>query len=133
MARVLTALVVAVLVAAGCSDGASGAYDAEFEADFTARCEDAYDHPGGPQVCGCWFDALSQSVQFDDLPPVDDLLADDFEGAPSRIPGSELEVPLALLATCVRNLAAGGTIGDPVPPPTTPREPTTTTTTTVVA
>ncbi len=132
MARLLAAAFVAVVVTAGCSDEARGAYDAEFRADFLARCEDAYDRPGGPQVCGCWYDAVNEAVAFDDLPDLDVLLADDFDDAPTRVPGSDLDVPLATLATCVRDLAAVGTIADPAPPPTAPREPPPPTTTTTV-
>jgi hypothetical protein len=134
MPRLLGALAFATLVAVGCSDDEPADYDAEFRADFLARCEDAYDHPGGPQVCGCWYDSLSGEVAFGDLPDLGDLLADDFDDAPTRVPGGDLDVPLAALATCVRDLAAVATIDPPAPPPTAPREPPPpTTTTTVVA
>jgi hypothetical protein len=129
MAR-LAGVVVTLLVLAGCSDGDAAEYDEAHRTDFLARCTDAYDGQGGPQVCGCWYDALVRDVAFGDLPALDDLVADDFDIAPTRLPGGELEVPLRLLARCVRTLGASTTLGAPVPPPTIPRPPTTPPTTT---
>jgi hypothetical protein len=127
------ALAVTLFVAAACSDGEAADYDAAFQEDFLGQCTDAYGGPGAPRVCGCWYEALSRTVAFKDLPAVDDLLADDFDIAPTRLPGGELDLALELLATCVRSLGAEPTLGDPVPLPTTPRPPAPPTTTTVVA
>ena len=123
-------LVVGLLVLAGCSDGETAGYDAAFEEDFLAECTDAFGRPGAPQVCGCWYDGLVDAVAFGDLPALDDLVADDFDIAPTRVPGGELDVPLEILAGCVRSAGAAATIGSVVPPPTTPRPPTTPTTAT---
>lgn len=125
-------LVVGVLVATGCRDGEAADYDAAFQEDFLARCTDAFGRPGAPQVCGCWYDGLVDAVAFEDLPPLDDLVADDFDIAPTRLPGGELDVPLELLAGCVRTSGAAPTMDDVVPPPTEPRPPTTPTTATTV-
>ena len=117
---------------AGCSDEETADYDAAFEEDFQAECTDAFGRPGAPQVCGCWYDGLVDAVAFEDLPSLDDLVADDFDIAPTRVPGGELDVPLEILADCVRTAGAAPTIGSVVPPPTTPRPPTTPTTGTTV-
>lgn len=123
---------VGLLVLAGCSDEETADYDAAFEEDFQAECTDAFGRPGAPQVCGCWYDGLVDAVAFEDLPSLDDLVADDFDIAPTRVPGGELDVPLEILADCVRTAGAAPTIGSVVPPPTTPRPPTTPTTGTTV-
>jgi hypothetical protein len=127
------ALAATLLVGTACSDGAAADYDAAFQEDFLGRCTDAYAGPGARRVCGCWYDALSRTVDFADLPAVDDLLADDFDIAPTRLPGGELDVPLELLASCVRSIGAEPTVGEPVPLPTTPRPPAPPTTTTIVS
>ncbi len=119
------ALVVGLLVTAGCSDGEAADYDAAFEEDFLARCTEAFGRPGAPQVCGCWYDSLVDGVAFEALPSIGDLVADDFDIAPTRVPGGELDEPLSLLADCVRTTGAAPTIGTVVPPPTIPRPPTT--------
>jgi hypothetical protein len=125
--------VVTLSVGTACSDDQPADYDAAFEEDFLAQCTDAYGGQGGPRVCGCWYDAVSRTVAFEDLPSVDDMVGDDFDIAPTRLPGGELDVPLELLAACVRSIGAAPTLGEPVPLPTTPPPPTTSTTTTVVA
>ena len=65
-------------------------------------------------------------MAFEDLPVIDDLLGDDFDIAPTRLPGGDMDVPLQMLAECVRH---GGrpsrSIGTAPPPPTLPRPPTT--------
>ena len=118
---------------AGCSGESSPDYDEAFRADFTSQCTEAYGRPGAQQVCGCWHDALVQAVPFEDLPAIGDLIADDFESAPTRIPGSDLDEPLRLLAGCVRFLQAEPTIGEPMPLPTTPQRPPPSTTATTLA
>lgn len=132
MARLPAAALAVGLVLAGCSDGEAADYDAEFRTELIDACTAAFGGEGAPQVCGCWHDALQQNVAFEDLPSIDDLTADDFDVAPTRVPGSEMEVPLDLLASCVRAVGAEATIGEPVPLPTTPRPPTTPTTATTV-
>ena len=119
---------VGLLVLAGCSGTEAADYDAAFQEDFLARCTEAFGRPGAPQVCGCWYDGLVDAVAFEDLPSTEDLVGDDFEIAPTRLPGGELDVPLQVLATCVRTTGAAATIGSVVPPPTMPRPPTTPTT-----
>lgn len=122
---VLGVACVALLVGEGCSDGETVDYDAAFEEDFLGRCTEAFGRPGAPQVCGCWYDGLVGAVAFEDLPAVDDLVADDFDIAPTRVPGGDLDAPLTLLAECVRTTGAAPTIGTVVPPPTIPQPPTT--------
>jgi len=122
---VLRAALVGLLALVGCSDGDAADYDAAFQEDFLAECTGAFGRPGAPQVCGCWYDGLVDAVAFEDLPPLDDLVADDFDIAPTRLPGGELDVPLEILADCVRTSGAAPTIGSVVPPPTEPRPPTT--------
>jgi len=130
---VLGVALVGLLSAAGCSDGETADYDAAYQEDFLARCTEAFGRPGAPQVCGCWYDGLEEAVAFEDLPSIDDLVADDFDIAPTRLPGGDLDVPLALLADCVRTSGAAPTIGTVVPPPTIPQPPTTPPTTTTEA
>ncbi len=130
---VLAALVLVAPALVGCSGGEEADYDREFRDDFQQRCEQAYGRPEAPAVCNCWYDQVSQAVAFEDLPSIDDLLGDDFDAAPTRMPGSDLDVPLELLATCVRQIGQEPLIGTVVPPPTTPRPPTTPPTTTTVA
>jgi len=125
-------LAVGVVLVAGCSDGETPGYDAVFEEDFLAQCTDAFGRPGAPQVCGCWYDGLTEAVEFEELPSIDDLVADDFDIAPTRVPGGELDVPLDLLALCVRQVGAAPTVGSLVPLPTVPRPPTTPTTATTL-
>lgn len=122
---VLRVALVALLALVGCSDGDAADYDAAFQEDFLAECTRAFGRPGAPQVCGCWYDGLVDAVAFEDLPSLDDLVADDFDIAPTRLPGGELDVPLEILADCVRTNGAAPTIGSVVPPPTEPRPPTT--------
>jgi len=122
---VVGAAIVALLVLVGCSDAETAGYDAAFQEDFVAECTTAFGRPGAPQVCGCWYDGLVDTVDFEDLPSVEDLVADDFANAPTREPGGELDVPLDLLAACVRTNGAASTIGSIVPPPTEPQAPTT--------
>jgi hypothetical protein len=132
--RVLAAaLLLGPLAWSGCRAGEAADYDASFQRDFLARCSESFGRPGAPQVCGCWYEGLVDAVAFEDLPPMDDLVADDFAIAPTRVPGGDLDVPLEVLATCVRTLGAAPTVGSVVPPPTTPRPPTTPTTATTVA
>lgn len=126
-------VLLALLLVVGCSDGEAADYDEEFRADFVERCIEADGRNGAPQVCDCWYGQVSGAVAFEDLPPMDDLLGDDFTIAPTRLPGGELDVPLQLLAACVRQVGAQPTMGTALPPPTTPRPPTTPTTTTVPA
>lgn len=134
MKRSVAALALALLLA-GCSDGDPAGYDDEFRADFVQRCVEADGRGAAQQVCDCWYGQVSETVDFDDLPAIDDLVGDDFTIAPTRLPGGELDVPLQLLAACVRQVGAEPTMGTALPPPTTPRPPTTTTapTTTVPA
>lgn len=127
----LAAAVAVVALVAGCSGGDAADYDEAFRADFEATCTDAYGRPGADQVCGCWYDQLQRAVPFEDLPALDDLVTEDFAIAPTRIPGSELDEPLRILAACVRFLGAEPTIGDPMPLPTTPQRPPPSTATTV--
>lgn len=128
----LAALGALVLLVVGCSGGEPADYDAEFRDDFLSRCTDAFARPGAEQVCGCWYDAVSGTVAYEDLPDLADLLGGDFDSAATRQPGGDLDVPLRTLATCVRTLGAETTLGDPAPPPTEPRRPTPTTTATTV-
>ena len=130
--RLGVALVVTVFLGVACSGDDTADYDAAYQEDFLRQCRDAFGGPAAPQVCGCWYDALSRTVAFEDVPAIDDMLADDFDDAPTRLPGGEMDVPLELLAACVRSLGATPTLGDPVPLPTTPRPPPPPTTTTVV-
>jgi hypothetical protein len=123
---------VGLLLAAGCSDGETADYDDEFRDDFLQQCSETYAAPEGAQVCGCWYDTISEAVPFEDLPDVDDLLGDDLDTAASRVPGSDLELPMRTLAECVRTLGVSPTIGTAVPLPTLPRPPTTPTTATTV-
>lgn len=127
----LVAGVALVALLAGCSSSEPADYDEAFRTDFVSRCREAYGRPGAEQVCGCWHDALVQAVPFEDLPPIDDLLADDFDIAPDRLPGNPMQQPLALLAGCVRFLQAEPTIDQRLPPPTLPAPPTTVPPTTV--
>lgn len=122
---VLGVAFVGLLVLTGCSDGETADYDAAFQEDFLGQCTEAFGRPGAPRVCGCWYDALVDAVAFEDLPAIDDLVADDFDIAPTRVPGGDLDVPLTLLAECVRTAGAAPTIGTVVPPPTIPQPPTT--------
>lgn len=133
MSRTAAALVLVGLLLAGCSDGEAAGYDEEFRTEFVARCTDAYAQPGAPQVCECWHGAVSESVAFEDLPSLDDLLSGDFDTAPTRVPGSDMDVPMQTLAACVRRVGAEPTVGTAPPPPTLPRPPTTPPTTTTVA
>jgi hypothetical protein len=132
MLRLAGAIAFVLVLSAGCSDGAAADYDAEFRDDFLSRCVDAYGRPGAEQVCGCWYDQVSSLVAFEDLPDVDDLLGDDFDLAPTRLPGGDMDVPMATLAACVRSVGAEPTMGTAPPPPTLPRPPTTTVPTTTV-
>jgi hypothetical protein len=132
MSRTVAALVMVGLLLAGCSDGEAADYDAEFQADFMSRCIETYAQPGAEQVCGCWYGAVSESVEFEDLPPIDELMGDDFDTAPTRLPGGEMEIPMRTLAACVRQVGAQPTVGTAPPPPTLPRPPTTPPTTTTV-
>ena len=129
MSRPARALLLAALFLVGCSGGEAADYDEEFHDEFLERCEEAYGRPEAPQVCGCWYDNVEADVAFDDLPSIDDLLGDDFDAAPTRLPGGEMDRPLQLLAECVRTVGQQPLIGTAVPPPTLPRPPTTTTTT----
>ncbi len=131
----MVAVGLALLLLAGCSDGEAADYDEEFHDEFLQACEDAFGSPEAPQVCGCWYDQVSEDVAFEDLPSIDDLVGDDFDVAPTRLPGGDLDRPLQILAECVRLVGSEPLIGSAVPPPTLPRPPTTppTTTTTVVA
>ena len=128
MRRTAAALVMVGVLLAGCSDGEAADYDDEYRDDFLQRCQDAYAQPGAEQVCECWYGAVSEAVAFEDLPSLDDLLGDDFDIAPTRLPGGEMDVPLRLLAACVRQAGAEPTVGTAPPPPTLPRPPTTPTT-----
>ncbi len=109
--RLWAGVAVGLLVTAGCSDEETADYDAAFQEDFLARCTEAFGRPGAPQVCGCWYDGLEATVAFEDLPSTDDLVADDFDIAPTRVPGGDLDEPLTLLADCVRRSGAAPTIG----------------------
>ncbi len=129
----VVALVGLVALLAGCSGSDAADYDETFRADFEATCTEAYGRPGADQVCGCWYGQLQRTVPFEDLPTLDDLVTEDFAIAPTRMPGSELDEPLRILAACVRFLGAEPTIGDPMPLPTTPQRPPPSTATTVPA
>ena len=131
--RLGVALAVTVFFAVACSGDDTADYDAAYQADFVRQCTGAFGGASAQQVCGCWYEALARTVAFDDVPAIDDMLADDFDDAPTRLPGGKLDVPLELLAACVRSLDAAPTLGEPVPLPTTPRPPPPPTTTTVVA
>jgi hypothetical protein len=133
MSRTAAALLLVGLLLAGCSDGEAADYDEEFRTDFVNRCVDTYAQPGAEQVCGCWYDTVSEQVEFQDLPSIDDLMGDDFDVAPTRLPGSDMDVPMQTLAACVRQVGAEPTVGTAPPPPTLPRPPTTPPTTTTVA
>jgi len=130
MRRPVLAVGLALLLAAACSDGETADYDDEYHDEFLERCGDAVGGPAAPQVCGCWYDTVSEEVAFEDLPSIDDLLADDFDDAPTRVPGGDLDRPLQLLAECVRTVGAEPLLGSAVPLPTSPLPPTTTTSTT---
>jgi hypothetical protein len=132
MSRTLAALALVGVLLAGCSDGGTEDYDEAFHQDFVRRCVDAFGAPGGDQVCECWYSAVSEAVDFEDLPPLDDLLGDDFDDAPTRLPGSDMDVPMQTLAACVRQAGAEPTVGTAPPPPTLPPPPTTTAPTTTV-
>jgi hypothetical protein len=132
MLRLAGALALLSLLLAGCSDGETADYDSAFHDEFVDRCVDANGRPGAEQVCGCWYDQVSRAVPFEDLPDLDDLLGDDFEQAPTRLPGSDMDVPMATLAACVRTVGAEPTVGTAPPPPTMPRPPTTPPPTTTV-
>jgi len=133
MKRSAGAVALVVLLLAGCSDGEAADYDEEFHDEFVDRCVDAYARPGAEQVCGCWYDQVSRAVAFEDLPDLDDLLGDDFDQAPTRLPGSDMDVPMQTLAACVRQVGAEPTVGTAPPPPTLPRPPTTPAPTTTAA
>jgi len=124
--------VLAVLLLAGCSGGESADYDEEYQDEFLAACEEAYGRPEAPQVCGCWYDQVEAGIAFEDLPSIDDLTGDDFDVAPTRVPGSDMARPMQLLAECVRQVGQQPLIGTAVPPPTLPRPPTTPAPTTTV-
>ena len=133
MWRPVLAVATAILLVAGCSSDEPADYDSEFHDEFLQRCEDAFGRPEAPQVCGCWYDTVSEAVAFEDLPSIDDLVGDDFDIAPTRLPGGDLDVPLQLLAECVRTVGQQPIIGTAPPMPTLPRPPTTPTTATTVA
>ena len=132
MSRTLAALAMVGLLLAGCSDGEAADYDEAYHTDFVDQCVETYAQPGAEQVCECWYGAVSETVEFEDVPPLDDLMGDDFDTAPTRLPGSDMDIPMQTLAACVRQVGAQPTVGTAPPPPTLPRPPTTPTTTTVV-
>jgi hypothetical protein len=132
MRRTAAALVMVGVLLAGCSDGEAADYDDEFRTDFVTRCIDTYAQPGAEQVCDCWYGAVSEAIDYEDLPSLDELMGDDFDSAPTRLPGSELDVPMSTLAACVRRIGAQPTVGTAPPPPTLPRPPTTPAPTTTV-
>jgi len=113
--RLGVALVVTVFLGVACSGDDTADYDAAYQEDFLRQCRDAFGGPAAPQVCGCWYEALSRTVAFKDVPAIDDMLADDFDDAPTRLPGGEMDVPLELLAACVRSLGATPTLAIPCP------------------
>src|SRR5262245_33326782 len=129
---ILAVALLSVLVLAGCSKDQTADYDAEFEADFISQCTDTYAGQAGQRVCDCWYRAVSGSIDFDRLPPLDELMGDDLDQGATREPGGQADRPLAELANCVRGLGVEATIpATTAPPPTatTPRPPPTTTTT----
>src|SRR5262245_50372621 len=133
---ILGVALLCLLVLGGCSQGEAPDYDAEFQSDFLRQCTDTYVGSAGRQVCECWYTAVSGSIDFDRLPPLDELMGDDLDQGASREPGGRTDRPLAELANCVRGLNAEATIpATTAPPPTEPPPPTTTspTTTTVPA
>jgi hypothetical protein len=126
----------ALLLLAGCSDSSGGGYDAEFRDDFTSQCVDAIGGRRAGAICDCWYEAVSGSIDFDDLPPVEDLVSGELDDGADRLEGGDADRPLEELAGCVRGLGAEPTIPPttaPVPTIPNPRPPPTTTTTTVVS
>jgi hypothetical protein len=130
--RLLAVALAALALVAGCSGDDSGEYDAEFQAEFMDTCTERIGGPGAEPVCTCWYDAVSETIAFDRLPAIDDLVGGDLDQGADRQPGQAEDEAQVALATCVRRLDAAPTLpGTTVPPPTlpAPRPPPTTTTT----
>jgi hypothetical protein len=126
-------LLLGVLLLAGCGGDDDGGYDAEFQDDFTSACVDAVGGEMAAPICDCWYEAVSGSIDFEDLPPVEDLVSGDLDEGADRVEGGDADRPLVELAGCVRGLNAEPTLPAttaPVPTVPAPRPPPTTTTTT---
>ena len=117
---------VAALIALGCSDAPEATYDQAFAADFAERCEVGVGRDTSQRACACWYERVSTEVPFDELPPLDELMAPD---------ATEDVVDPALyekLADCVGAFGAVENAPVTAPPPLTV-PPETTTTTVLVA
>lgn len=114
---------IAVLLATGCNDAPTATYDQAFAADFAEQCEAGVGRATSQRACACWYERVSTEVPFDELPPLDDLMAPDAT--------DDVVDPVLYeeLADCVSAFGAVEDAPVTAPPPLTiPPETTTTTT-----